>query len=184
MVVVVQSLSHVWLLVTPWTAAHQASLSITNSQSLFKLKSIESMMPSSHLILFHPFLLVPSMFPSIRVFSNELALCSRWPKYWNFSFSISPFSDYSRFSWFPLGLTALIFLLSKGFSRIFYRPSIQKHQLFSTKSSLWARSHTRTELPEKNIALTMQTFVSKVMSLLFNLLSNLHRWLSGKKSAC
>ena len=121
---------------------------------------------------------------SIRVFYNELALGIRWPKYWNFSFSISPFSDYSRFSWFPLGLTALIFLLSKGFSRIFYRPSIQKHQLFSTKSSLWARSHTRTELPEKNIALTMQTFVSKVMSLLFNLLSNLHRWLSGKKSAC
>ena len=92
---------------TPWTAAHQASLSITNSQSLFKLKSIESMMPSSHLILFHPFLLVPSMFPSIRVFSNELALCSRWPKYWNFSFSISPFSEPSglisfRMDWLDL----------------------------------------------------------------------------------
>ena len=92
---------------TPWTAAHQASLSITNSQSLFKLVSIESKMPSSHLILFHPFPLVPSMFPSIRVFSNELALCSRWPKYWNFSFSISPFGEPSglisfRMDWLDL----------------------------------------------------------------------------------
>ena len=93
--------------VTPWTAAHQASLSITNSQSLFKLMSIESMMPSSHLILFHPFLLLSSIFPSMRVFSNELVLCTRWPKYWNFSFSISPFSEPSglisfRIDWLDL----------------------------------------------------------------------------------
>ena len=92
----VQSLSHVWLFVTPWTAAHQASLSITNSQSLLKLMSIESVMPSNHLILCHPLLLLPSIFPSIRVFSNEPVLCIRWPKYWSFSFSISPSSEYSR----------------------------------------------------------------------------------------
>ena len=107
MVVVVQSLSYVWLFVTPWTAAHQASLSITNSQSLLKLMSIESMMSSSHLILFHPFSLLPSIFPSIRVFSSELALCIRWPEYWSFSFSISPSSKYSglisfRIDWFDL----------------------------------------------------------------------------------
>ena len=89
----VQLLSHVQLFVTPWTAAHQASLSITNSQSLLKFMSMESMMPSSHLILCHP-LLLPSVFPSIRVFSNESALHIRWPKYWSFSFSISPSSEH------------------------------------------------------------------------------------------
>ena len=86
----VQSLSRVRLFVTPWTAACQASLPITNSQSLLKLMSIESVMPSNHLILCHSLLLLPSIFPSIRVFSNELVLCIRWPKYWSFSFSISP----------------------------------------------------------------------------------------------
>ena len=102
----VQSLSHVQLFATPWTAAPQASLSITNSRSLLKLMSIESMMPSNHLILCHPFLL-PSIFPSIRVFSNESVLCIRWPKYWSFSFSISPSNEYSglisfRIDWFDL----------------------------------------------------------------------------------
>ena len=90
----VQSLSHVRLFATPWTAAHQASLSITNSQSLPKLMSIESVMPSSHLILCRPLLLLPSIFPSIRVFSNESALCIRWPKYWSFSFNISPYNEH------------------------------------------------------------------------------------------
>ena len=90
----VQSLSHVQLFVTPWTAACQASLSITNSQSLLKLMSIESVMPSNHLILCHPLLLPPSIFPSIRVFSSESALCIRWPKYWSFSFSISPSNEH------------------------------------------------------------------------------------------
>ena len=85
----VQSLSHVWLFVTPWTAARQASLSITNSWNLLKLMSIESVMPSNHLILCRPLLFPPSIFPSIRVFSNELALCITWPKYWSFSFNIS-----------------------------------------------------------------------------------------------
>ena len=91
----VQSLSHIQLFATPWTAAHQAFLSITNSRSLLKLMSIESVMPSNHLILCPPLLLPPSIFPSIRVFSNESILCIRWPKYWSFSFSISPSNDYS-----------------------------------------------------------------------------------------
>ena len=103
----VQSLSHVWLFATPWIAAHQASLSFTVSWSLLKLTSIELAVPSSHLTLCCPLLLLPSIFPSIRVFSNESALCIRWPKYWNFSFSISPSSEYSgsisfRIEWFDL----------------------------------------------------------------------------------
>ena len=91
----VQSLSRVWLLVTPWTAAHQASLYITKSQWWLKFMSIESIMPSNHLILCHPLLILPSIFPSIRVFSNESALRIRCPKYWSFSFSISPSNEYS-----------------------------------------------------------------------------------------
>ena len=91
----VQSVSHAWLFVTPWTAACQASLSITISQSLLKLMSIESVMPSNHLILCNPLLLLPSIFPRIKVFSNESVLWSRWPKYWSFSFSISPSNEYS-----------------------------------------------------------------------------------------
>ena len=104
-IVVVHLLSCVWLFVTPWIAAHQASLSITNSCSLLKLMSIESVMPSIHLILCHPLFFLPSVFLSIRVFSNESALHIRWPKYWNFSFSISPSNEYSglisfRINWF------------------------------------------------------------------------------------
>ena len=91
----VQSLRHVRLFATSWTAARQASLSITNSQSLLKLMSIESVMPSNHLILCHPLLLQPSIFPSIRVFSNEWVFCIRWPKFWSFSFSINPSNEYS-----------------------------------------------------------------------------------------
>ena len=103
----VQSLSRVRLFVTPWTTARQASLSITNSQSSLKLMSIELVMPSNHLILCHPLLLPPSIFPSIRVFSKEAVLRIRWPKYWSFSFSISPFNEYSgliscRIDWFYL----------------------------------------------------------------------------------
>ena len=106
-VVLVQSLSHVQLFATPWIAARQASLSITNSQSLLKLASIKSVMPSNHLILCHPLLIPPSIFPSIRVFWNESVLCIRWPKYWSFSFSISPSDEYSgliffRMDWFDL----------------------------------------------------------------------------------
>ena len=91
----VQSLSHVWLFAIPWTPARQVSLSITNSRSLVKLRSIKSVMPSSHLILRYPLLLLPSIFPSIRVFSNELAFCIRWLQYWSVSFSISPSDEYS-----------------------------------------------------------------------------------------
>ena len=103
----VQSLSHVRLFVTPWTAARQASLSNTSSRSLLKLMSIESMMPSNHLVLCHPLVLLPSVFPSMGVFSNELALRIRWPKYWSFSFSISPSNKYSgliscRMDWLDL----------------------------------------------------------------------------------
>ena len=104
---VVQALSRVRLFAIPWTAARQASLSITNSRSLLKLLSIELVMPSNHLILCHPLLLLPSIFPSIRVFSNRSDLCIRWPKYWSFSFSISPSNEYSgliffRIDWFDL----------------------------------------------------------------------------------
>ena len=103
----VQSLSRVWLLATPWTAAHQASLSITNSWSSLKLMSIESVMPSSHLILCHPLLLLPPVPPSIRVFSNESTLCMRWPNYWSFSFSINPSNEHPglisfRMDWMDL----------------------------------------------------------------------------------
>ena len=104
----VQSLSHVHLFVTPWTAAHQVSLSITNSQSLLKLMSIELVMSSNHLILCHPLLLLPSILPSIRVFSNESVLCNRWPKYWSFSFSISPSNEYSGLISFRMDWLALL----------------------------------------------------------------------------
>ena len=104
----VQSLSHVWLFATPWTAGHQASLSIINSQSLLKLMSIELVMPSSHLILCCPLLLLPSIFPSIRVFSSESVLHIRWPKYWHFSFNISPSSEYSGLIFFRLNWLDLL----------------------------------------------------------------------------
>ena len=113
----VQSLSRVWLLATPWTAAHQASLFITNPWSVLKLMFIESVMASNHLILCCPLLFPPSIFPSIRVFSNELGLRIRWPGYWSFSFNISPPVNIQ--DWFPLGWTCWISLKSKGLSRAF-----------------------------------------------------------------
>ena len=127
----VQSSSHVWLFAT---AAHQASLSITNSQSLLKLISIKSVMPSNHLIFCHPLPLLPSIFPSIRVFSKESVLYIRWPKYWSFnSASVLPMNIQD---WFPLGWTGWISLQSKGLSRIFSNTTVQKHQFFSTQLSL------------------------------------------------
>ena len=128
-----QSLSHVRLFVTPRTAAYQASLSITNSQSL--LMSITSVMPSNHLILCHPLLLPPSIFPSIRVFSNESILRIKWPKYWSFSFSIAVLPMNTP-DWFPLGWTSWISLQSKGLSRVFSNNTVQKHQFFGTQLSL------------------------------------------------
>ena len=129
----VQSLSLVQLFATPWTAAHQASLSITNSWSLLKLMSITSVMPSNHLILYFP-LLLPSVFPSTRVSFNESVLCIRWPKYWSFSFSNSPSNEHS--DWFHLKLTGLISLKSKGLLRVFPNTTVLKHQFFSIQHSL------------------------------------------------
>ena len=137
--VVVQSLSHVQLFATWWTAARQTSQSFTISQSLFKLMSIESVMPSIHLVFCHPLLLLPSIFPSIRVFSNESALHIRWPKYWSFSFSISPSSEYSGLISFRIDY--LISLQSKGLSRVFSNTTIEKHQFFGTQPFLWSNSH-------------------------------------------
>ena len=128
----VQSLSCVWLFATPWPTARQASLSITNSRSLPKLMSIESVMPSNYLILCRPLLLLSSIFPSIRVFSNESALHIRWPKYWSFIFNISP----STQDWSPLGWTGWISLQSKGLSRVFSNTTVQKHQFFCSQLSL------------------------------------------------
>ena len=111
--IVVQSLNRVWLFATPWTTALQASLSITISQSLLKLMSIESVMPSNHLVLCHPLLLLPSIFPSIRVSSSESVICIRWPKDWSFSFNISPSNEYSglisfRIDWFDLAVQGIL----------------------------------------------------------------------------
>ena len=129
----VQSFSRVQLFVTPWTAEDQACLSITKSWSLLILMSTKSEMPSNHLILCHPLLLPPSIYPSIRVFSNESVLHIRWPKYWSFSFSISLMNIQD---WFPLGWTGWISLQSKGFSRVFSNTTVQKHQFFSAQLSL------------------------------------------------
>ena len=133
------------LYATPWTAARQASLSITNSWSLLKLKSIESVMPSNHLIFCCPLLLLPSSFPSIRVFSNESILHIRWPKYWSFSFS--PSNEYSGLISFRIDCS--ISLQSKGLSGGFSNTTVQKHQFFGAQHSLWSNSHIHTWLLEK-----------------------------------
>ena len=162
-----QSLSRVWLFANLWTAAHQASLSITNSRSLLKLMSIESGMPSNHLILCHPLLLLPSIFPSMRVFSSESALRMRWPKYWSFSFNISPSNEYLglifRMDWLDL-------LAVQGT----LKSLIQHHS--SIASILQCSALFRVHLSHpctttgKTITLTRWAFVGKVMSLLFNIL--------------
>ena len=165
----VQSLSRVRLFVTPWTAALQASLSITNSRSLLEFMPIESVMPSGHLILCHSLLLQPSIFASIRVFSSESVLCIRWPKYWRFSFSISPSNEYSwlisfRMDWFDLFAV---------------QGTLKSHfQCHSSKASiLWYSAFFIVKLSHpymttrKTIALTRRTFVGKVTSLLCKILS-------------
>ena len=167
----VQSLSHVWLFVTPWTAARQASLSITNSQSPPKPMSIESVMPSNHLILCRPRLLLPSIFSSIRVFSKESTLCMRWPKYWSFSFSISPSNEHSglisfRIDW--LDLLEVQGTLKSLLQHHNSKTSILQHPAFF----IVQLSHPYMTTG-KTIALTRWTFVGKVMSLLFNMLSRL-----------
>ena len=166
-----QSLSHVQLLVTPWTEADKASLSITNSQSLLKLMSTESVMPSNHLILCCPLLFPPSVFPSISFFFNKSVLCIRWPKYWSFRFNISSFNEYSglisfRMDWLDL-------LVVQGT----LKSLLQHHS--SKASVLWHSAFFIVQLSPaymttgKTIALTRWTFVGKVMSLLFNILSRL-----------
>ena len=166
----VQSLSHARLFATPWTAARQASLSITNYQSLPKLISIESMMPSNHLTLCRP-LLPPSIFLIIRVFSNELVLHIRWTKYWSFSFSISPSNEYSglisfRMDW--LDLLAVQGTLKSLLQHHSSKAPILQHSAFI----IIQFSHPNMTTG-KTIVLTTRTFVGKVMSLLFSMLSRL-----------
>ena len=143
---VVQSLSRVRLFATPWTASCQASLSITIFQSLLKLMSIESVMPSNHLVLCCP-LLLPSVFPASGSFSNESTFHIRWPKYWSFSFSISPSSEYSRL--ISSGLTGLISLQSKGLSRVFSSTTVWRHHFFGAQPFSLSSSHICTWLLEK-----------------------------------
>ena len=161
--IIVQLLSCVQLFATPWTTAYQVSRSFTISQSFLKLMSIESVMPSNHLILCRPLLLLPSVFPSIRVFSNELAFCIRWPRYWSFSFSISPSSEYSglisfRSDWFDL------LAVQETLKNL-----LQHHSLRA--SVLWCSAFFTVQLSHP--ALTRLTYVGEVMSLLFNMLSRL-----------
>ena len=165
----IQSLSRVRLFATPWTAAGQATLSVINSRSLLKHMSFESVMPSNHLILCCPLLLLPSIFPSIRVFSNESVLHIRWPKYWSFSFNISPSNEYSglisfRMDW--LDLLAVQGTRKSLFQCHSSKVSIPRHSAF------FIVQHSHPYMTTgKTIALTRQTFVGKVMSLLFNMLS-------------
>ena len=143
----VQSLSHVQLFATPWIAARQSSLSITNSRSSLRLTSIESVMPSSHLILGCPLLFLPPIPPSIRVFSNESSLRMRWPKYWSFSFSVIPSKEIPglisfRMDWLDL-------LVVQGLSRVFSNTTVQKHQFFGAQLSSQSNSHIHTWPLEK-----------------------------------
>ena len=167
----VQSLSHVWLFATPWAAARQASRSIINFQSPPKPRSIKLVMPSNHLILCHPLFLLPSIFPSIRVFSNESPLLIRWPKYWSFSFSVSPSNEHPGLISFRMDWLALLAVQGT------LKSLLQHH---SSKASILQRSaffivqllHLYMTT-ENTIALTRWTFVDKVMSQLFNMLYRL-----------
>ena len=167
----VQSLSHVRLSETPWTAAHQDSLSITNSQSPPKSMSIESVMPSNHLILCRPLLLMPSIFPSIRLFSSQSVLHIRWPKYWNFSFNISPTNEYPglisfRMDWLDL-------LVVQGTLKSLLQHHNSKASIFLHSAFFIVQFSHPYMTTGKTIAFTRWTFVDKVMSLLFNMLSRL-----------
>ena len=167
----VQSLSCVQLFVTPWTAALQASLSITNYWNLLKLMSITSVMPSNHLILCRPLLLPPSIFLSVRVFSNELVLCIKWPKYWSFSFSISSSNEYSGLISFIMDCLALL-AVQGTLKRLLQHHSSKASILRWSAFFIVQLSHPYVTT-EKTRALTRRTFVGKVMSLLFNMLSKL-----------
>ena len=167
----VQSLSHVQLFATPWTAAHQASLSITSSQSPPKPMSIKSVMPSNHLILCCPLLLLPPIPPSIRVFSNESALHIRWPKYWSFNFNISPSNEHPglisfRMDWLDL-------LAVQGTLKSLLQHHSSKASILRCSTFFIVQLSHPYMTTGKTIALTRWTFVDKVMSLLFNMLSRL-----------
>ena len=166
----IQLLSHVQIFVTPWTVVCQASLFITNSQRLLKLMSIESVMPSNHLILCHPLFLLPSIFLSIRVFSNESSLCIRWPKYWSFSFNISPSNELPklivRMDWLDL-------LAVQGTLNSLLQHHSSKALILRRSAFFIVQLSHPYVTTGKTIALTRRTFVDKVMSLLFNILSRL-----------
>ena len=167
----VQSLSRVRLFVTPWITTRQASLSITYSQSLLKLMTIESVPPSSHLILCRPLLLLPPIPPSIRVFSNESTLRMRWPKYWSFSFSTGPSNEYSWLIFFRIDWLDL--LAVQGTLKILLQPHSSKGSILWHSAFFMVQfSHPYTTTG-KTIALTIWTFASKVMSLLFKTLSRI-----------
>ena len=163
----VESLSRLRLFVTPWTAARQTSLTNTNSGRPPKLLSIESMMPSNHLILCHPLLLLPSIFPSIRVFSNKSALLIRWPKYWSFSFNIRPSKEHPGLISFRMDWLDLL-VVQQTLKSLLQHDSLKVSILQC--SAIFTVQYMTTW---KTIALTRQTFVGKVMSLLFNMLSRL-----------
>ena len=169
----VQLFSHVWLFATPWTEAHQASLSVTSPRSLPKLMSIELVMPSNHLILCRPLLLLPIILPSIRVFSNESTLYIRWPKYWSFSFNISPSDEHSglisfRMDWMDL-------LAVQGTLKSLPQHHSSKASILQCSAFFIVQLSHPYMTTGKTIALTGRTFVGKVMSLLFNMLSRLVR---------
>ena len=165
------SLTRVRLFATPWTAARQASLSIANTQSLLKLMTTELVMPSNHLILCRPLLLLPSIFPSIRVFSNESVLHVRWPKYWSFSFSISPSNEYSglisfRMDWLDL-------LAVQGTLKSLLQHHSSKASILQCSAFFIVQLSHPNMTTGETIALTRWTFVGKVMSLLFNMMPRL-----------
>ena len=161
----IQSLSRVPFFATPWTEAHQASLSITNTWSLLKLMSIQSLMASSHLVLCRPLLLPPSIFPSIRIFSNESVLCIRWPKYWSFSFRLCPSNEYSglisfKIDWFHL-------LSIQGTLKSLLQHHSSKASIHRCSAFFMVQLSHPHMTTGKTIALTRRTFVDKVVSLLF-----------------
>ena len=143
----VQLLNPVWLFATPGTAARQSSLSTTNSQSLLKFRSIESVMLSSHLILYHPLLLPPPIFPSIKIFSNESTLCIKWPHYWRFNLTISPSNEY--YGMISFRIDRFDRLAVQRTVKSFLQLTIWKHQFFRAQPSLWSNSHIHTWLLEK-----------------------------------
>ena len=177
----VQLLSHVQLFVTPWTAAHQASLSITNSQSLLRLMSIELVMPSNHLILCRPLLLLLSIFPSIRIFSNESVLCIRWPKYVSLNFNISPSNEFSGLISFRMDLLDL--LAVQGILKSLLQHHSSKASVLQHLAFFMVQLSHLYMTTGKTIALTIQTFVGQMMSLLFHMQSRFVIAFSSKEQA-